>query len=776
MERLPFNQSWRFHLGEPVHDRHQPLDDSTWRVVDLPHDWSIELPIDPASPSRASNGFFPMGRGWYRKTFQAPSDWQGKQVFIEFEGVYMNAEVWLNENLLGRHPYGYTSFAYDLTPYLKPGEANLLAVSVDNDSQLNSRWYSGSGLYRPVWLLVAGPLHLAHWGVSVTTAAVTEAAATVRIASRLQNLGSSAALVSLRQRIYAPGGALAGQAEASAQLAQGGQAEIVQEIELVNPQLWSCETPQLHRLETELLASGQVIDRETTAFGVRWLEFSAASGFRLNGREIKLRGGCVHHDDGVLGAASYRRSEERKVEQLKASGFNAIRCAHNPPAPAFLEACDRLGMLVIDEAFDCWRMGKNPYDYHVAFEDWWQRDLDSMLLRDRNHPSIVLWSIGNEVGERNGGSGGAALARQLAEHVRALDPTRPVLAAINGGGERWPWEATDAVFAALDVGGYNYQWRQYQQDHQRHPERMMIGTESFPLEALDNWLQVEQNSFVLGDFVWTSLDYLGEAGIGRVHFEGEKAAFLGDYPWNQAYCGDLDLCGFKRPQSYYRDMVWQRGHPLYIAVHTPLPPGKTPTITPWGWPDVWPDWNWPGLEGQNLKVEVYSACERVELLLNGQSFGSRPTTRQERLSALFEVPYAPGELKAVGYNGEAQIAEFIIHTAQSPTRLRLSPDRPTLQAAAGDLCFVTVEVLDAQGRVHPKADQTIYFTVKGPGVIAAVGNGHPASPERYTGNQRRAHHGRALVVVKTTGQPGQITLTAQADGLDGAEVVLSAEL
>jgi beta-galactosidase len=552
----------------------------------------------------------------------------------------------------------------------------------------------------------------------------------------------------------------------------GGQSKAVaQQVEVAGPALWSPEVPSLYRLESELTSGEEVLDAASTPFGIRTLSFDAEQGLLLNGEPTLLRGGCVHHDDGVLGAASYDRAEERKVALLKASGYNAIRCAHNPPAPAFLDACDRLGMLVIDEAFDCWREGKTPYDYHVAFADWWARDIESMVRRDRNHPCVIMWSIGNEVGERNGHSDGEAWAHRLADAIRALDPTRPITSAINGSNDRWPWEQTDVVFDALDVGGYNYQERQYRPDHERQPERVMVGCESFPLEAFENWMSVLELPYVIGDFVWTSLDYLGEAGIGRVHFEGEQGGFLGDYPWNQANCGDLDLCGFKRPQSYYRDVLWGTGEKLYIAVHEPLPEGQEPTITRWGWPLVAANWTWPGHEGETFTVDVYSACERVELFVNGQSLGTQPTGRAERLTGTFEVPYEAGTLQAVGYAGEEKVAACELKTVGAPAGIRLTADREAL-SGAGDLSYVTVEVVDGEGRRCPNADHEVFFTVQGPGTIAAVGSGNPVSEEPYRGHARRAYQGRCLVVVQSSGEPGAIHLRAQADGIDAAEVML----
>jgi beta-galactosidase len=780
MQKQSFNQAWRFYLGDPFRFFGPPVDESTWRVLDLPHDWSIELERDPDNPSGVSNGWFTMGRGWYIKNFDAPEGWRGKKVLIEFEGVYMNAEAWLNDNFLGRHPYGYTTFTYDLTPYLKYGEVNRLRVRVDNSAQTNSRWYSGSGIFRPVWLIVAEPLHIAHWGVSVTTPEVSSESALVRIRTLVQNESEASRRVTIHSSVFDPDGAQVGKAESPTSIQANGSLEVDQTVQVASPRLWSPETPDLYRLATEVIAGSVTLDTADTTFGIRSISVDAERGFLLNGMPMKLKGGCVHHDNGVLGAASYSRSEERKVELHKANGYNAIRCAHNPPAPSFLDACDRLGVLVIDEAFDCWREGKNPFDYHVSFDDWWQRDIESMVCRDRNHPSVVAWSIGNEVAERDGRSGGARIARDLADAVRKLDPTRLITCAICNFLDASRWVYTDVVFAALDIGGYNYMWRAYQSDHERHPQRVMMGTESFPLEALDNWQQVEDHSYVIGDFVWTSLDYLGESGIGRQHYDGENMSFLGPYPWHQAYCGDLDLCGFKRPQSYYRDMVWggekrgDSGGKLYIAVHYPIPEGKTPTVTLWGWPDVGPNWTWPGQEGVPFKVDVYSACERVELFLNGQSLGTQPTTRAEKLTATFEVPYQPGELKAVGYTGGQKEAETALYTTGAPTDIRLTPDRSTISAEAGSLSYVTVEVVDAQGRMQPNASNNIFFTVKGEGAIAALGSGDPANTDRYRGNQHTVFRGRCLVVLMSNGKPGKILLRAQADGLESAAVIIQA--
>jgi len=774
MQKLNFDADWRFHLGDPQGAMWRAPDESTWRLLDLPHDWSIELDRSPEAPSSASGGFFRTGRGWYRKAFEAPEAWAGKQVMLEFEGIYMNAEIRLNGNVLTRHPYGYTSFHLDLTSHLRLGERNVLQVVVDNDTQMNSRWYSGSGIYRHVWLRVAEPLHVAPWGVYVTTPEIAADRATINVETTLSNHSTDAAYATVRSHVATPGGAIIASAESAAVVAAGLFEMVSQQIVVEDPALWSPESPTLYELRTELIVEDEIIDTALTPFGIRSLHFDASKGFLLNGEPTLLYGGCVHHDNGVMGAASYDRSEERKVELLKANGYNAIRCAHNPPAPAFLDACDRLGMLVIDEAFDCWREGKMPYDYHIAFADWWQRDLDSMVLRDRNHPSVIMWSIGNEIGERNGSSDGVAWAHRLADRVRELDPTRPITSGVNGLGmgadPHWP--DTDAIFGALDVGGYNYQERRYRPDHELHPERVIYGSESTAGEAFDHWMSVLELPHVIGDFVWTSLDYLGESGIGRVHFDETLKGFLGDYPWHQANCGDLDLCGFKRPQSYYRDILWERGNPLYIAVHDPVPEDKEPKPTYWGWPEVWHNWTWPGHEGKTFKVDVYAACDEVELRLNGEPIDRQPAGCGSRFIASFEVPYTPGKLTAVGITDGREVASQALETVGAPVGLRLTPDRATIATHPGDLSFVTVEVIDDQGRVHPTADPTVYFTVVGAGTLAAVGNGNPVSEERYRGNVRRAYRGSCLAVVQTNGAPGTITLRAQADGLATTEVTV----
>jgi beta-galactosidase len=772
-----FDSDWRFHRGGAQSAEQPGFDDASWRTIDLPHDWSIEDLPGTASPfsrdaiGQVSAGFTTGGTGWYRKTFVVPEAHRNKRIVIQFDGIYMNPEVWINGTSLGSHPYGYTSFWFDITDHVAFGAPNVLAVKVKNEGE-NSRWYSGSGIYRHVWMKVVEPVHVAQWGTSVTTAYVSPASATVNIRTRVDNQTRSAATVTVTTRIVAAGGAEVGIASSDQQVGSKGTADVVQEVVVKNPALWSTESPALYTAVSEVRSSGQLLDKVDTAFGIRSVVFDAAGGFQLNGKPMKLQGGCVHHDHGPLGAKSYDRAEQRRVELLKASGFNAVRCSHNPPAQAFLDACDRLGLLVIDEAFDMWGDAKNPADYSLFFDEWWRRDVESMISRDRNHPSVIAWSIGNEIPGMDEPRV-AETARALAGFVRKADPTRPVLAAVNNLNPR-----KDPYMAALDVAGYNYgsggdhqKEAIFKADHARVPSRVMIQTESYPLEAFRSWMDVLDHPWLLGDFVWTAFDYIGEASIGWRGYRQEQRF----YPWTLAFCGDIDVCGWKRPQSYYRDALWKRNQ-LSVFVRPPAPSfeenPKRMFWSKWHWLDAVADWNWNGFENQPVQVSVYSSCEEAELFLNGRSLGRKTTDRGSEFKAVWEVPYQAGELKAVGYRGAKPVNSAVLRTAQDVSQIVVAVDRDRITADGQDLAYVTVELQDANGTRNPRAENLLTFEIEGPGTIVGVGNANPVSLESYQRPERKAWQGRCLVIVKSGNRSGDIRLKVSSAGLPASQVTI----
>ena len=774
-QTILFDSDWKFHRGGAQFADQPGFDDSSWRKLDLPHDWSIEDLPGTASPfnrdaiSQVSGGFTTGGTGWYRKTFILPVEQKNKRIVLLFEGIYMNSEIWINSNSLGSHPYGYTSFWFDITDNVKFGSPNILAVKVRNEGE-NSRWYSGSGIYRHVWLKVLDPVHVAQWGTRITTPEVTAASAKVNIRTRISNQADNELKVKVVTHLLTANGVETNKTESEQIINKNGESEFVQDIIIVNPDLWSTEKPVLYTAINEVYTGDKMADRVFTKFGVRTIQFDTINGFQLNGKPMKLKGGCFHHDHGPLGAKSYDRAEERRVELLKTSGFNAIRCSHNPPAPAFLDACDRLGMLVIDEAFDMWQYPKNHADYNLYFGNWWKKDIESMIMRDRNHPSIILWSIGNEIPGMDSPEV-VETAQMLAGFVRKTDATRPVIAAVNNLNPK-----KDPYFAALDIAGYNYgsggdhlKENIFKNDHERIPSRIMIQTESYPLEAFQSWMDVIDHPWVLGDFVWTAIDYIGEASIGWLGYWQEQSF----YPWNLAFCGDIDICGWQRPQSYYRNTLWMPNQ-LSIFVKPPKPSfEENPDRmfwSKWHWLDAVSDWNWSGYENKSLQVSIYSSCEEVELFLNNKSLGKKKTDRSTKFTAIWDVPYHPGVLKTIGYKGKKQVNSATLQTANEISRIKLTADREKIKSDGQDLSYVTVELTDANGIRNPKAENLVSLEIEGPGTIIGVGNANPVSLESYQLPQRKAWQGRCLVIIKSESEAGEIRLKATSEGLKPCEM------
>lgn len=782
-----FDSNWKFFLGDPKGAEKPSYNDKSWRDIDLPHDWSIEKlpgqilgkvvgPFSKESPGTTATGYVIGGTAWYRKTFTLNSKEKYNHSFINFDGVYMDCDVWINGILAVTHPYGYTAFTFDITGFLKPsGQPNVIAVKVRNEGN-NSRWYSGSGIYRHVWLIQKRAVNVVHDGVYITTRDLSSDKAVMKISTRVGNETSKASSLKLIFKIIDPDGIVSQTDESPVATIAGSKQEIVRDITITNPKLWSVEEPNLYSAEIQVVADGVVADIVKKTFGIRTIHFNARTGFTLNDKKVLLKGGCMHHDNGFLGSSTINRAEERRVELMKIYGFNAIRTSHNPPSEQFLDACDRNGILVIDEAFDMWEKPKNPQDYHLYFKDWWQKDIESMVLRDRNHPSVIFWSIGNEINER-ADSAGYIITKKLADEIRRLDPTRPVTEAICGFWDHagQDWSTTAPAFANLDIGGYNYLWANYETDHAKFPERLMMGTETFPAEAYINRKQAEKNPWVLGDFVWTSMDYLGETGVGNTHFnDNPMRVGLLPWPWFNAFCGDIDLCGNKKPQLLYKEVVWNNSK-LEMVVHTPIPEGKKEVFSYWGWPNEQQSWNWTGNEGKTMDVRVFSTYPVVRLELNGKTIAEKSNGDSTQFITNFKVPYEPGILKAVGLEKGIEVDSKELRTTGLPAKIKLTADRTKIKADRDDLSFVKVEVTDANGNIIPDTDIPVTLTAMGDGEIAGSGNACPYDMESFNSPTCKMYHGQALVILRPlkTKNNGTITLRAEAKGLISGEVIIT---
>ncbi|HEY5508669.1 MAG TPA: glycoside hydrolase family 2 TIM barrel-domain containing protein, partial [Paludibacter sp.] len=686
------------------------------------------------------------------------------------EGVYMNSEVFINGKSLGVYPYGYSSFSYDLTPYLNFGKENVIAVRVDNSQQMNSRWYSGSGIYRHVWMMVTNPIHVAHWGAAISTPVVSAKKATVLVKTKVKNETSSIQSVVIKTILWNKNSKSVGNGQLKVELPANSEKEIAQTITVSNPLLWTPETPSLYQAQIQVLKDKKVLDDTKTNFGIRSIKFTAENGFQLNGKMVKINGGCVHHENGCLGSAAFDRAEERKIELLKAGGFNAVRTSHNPPSEAFLDACDKFGLLVMDESFDCWKVGKNNNDYSKYFNQWWQRDLDAMVLRDRNHPSVFMWSIGNEIPER-GDHSAIETAKMLVNAIKKIDIGRPITSAIVNNGK--DWSKFDTLMAVHDVAGYNYNLWSAPDDHKRVSSRIIVHTESYPKDAFNNWKLVQENSYVIGDFVWTAMDYLGESGIGRWYYSGDVPGEHWEhdfFPYHGAYCGDIDLIGWRKPISHYRSMLYNNNEKLYMAVREPAPEPLEIKETWWSvWP-TWESWTWPGFEGKIIQVEVYSKYPKVRLYLNNKLLGEQATTCDQQFKATFSIPFSAGILKAVGVENDKEMESTILQTSGDAAKIKLTADRKEILANGQDLSYITVEITDKDGIVQPNAANRLNFKIDGPGIIAGVDNADMKDTDPYVGNTRKAWKGRALIVIRSTKNAGDIKLTVSSPTLTNVSI------
>ena len=729
------------------------------QTIDLPHDWDIfEGPNSGKGATGTGGGWFEAGTGEYRKEFRVESlELRDKLVKLHFEGVYQKAEVYVNGQKAGQHHYGYTPFTVDVTKFLNNDKReNEVVVKVDNSEQPNCRWYSGSGIYRHVWLETMPALHIAENGVFVTTPEVSADKAKVQVEVTVQN----------ESQVDRNATVVVGSAQLMVAVKAGESKTVTTTVFVKNPRLWSPGSPTLYEAKVELKEAGNVIDNATAKYGIRTFSFDAENGFVLNGQKVLINGACVHHDDGVLGAMAFDDAEIRKVRQMKEAGFNLIRTSHNPTTRVFLDACDSIGMLVIDEAFDGWRTQKNPYDYSTVIDSCFRQDIHAMVLRDRNHPCVISWSIGNEVIERKD-IRVVYTARLMKQAIRELDTTRPVTEALCA----WDsdWEIYDPHAEVLDVAGYNYMIFKHASDHERDPKRVIWQTESYPRDAFRNWAVTHDFPYVVGDIVWTGLDYLGESGIGRYYYEGEKPGehwLDGGFPeWHGAYCGDVDITGWRKPISHYREMLWSltpdpspKGEgSIYLAVKEPNGYHGEIKTTMWSvWP-TWESWKWPGWEGKPIEVEVYTRQPEVKLYLNDKLIGTKQVSRETEFKAVFTVLYNTGSLRA-----EAGGESVTLKTAGEPARLRLTTDRTVMKADGQSLTFVTVEVVDKNGVVCPEAAIDCEATVKGAGKLLAFASADLKYTEPYTSSRVKTWKGRALLVVRSTQKGGSVNVSVKS--------------
>ena len=780
--KIDFDKDWKFKLDSTQQYHEQNINDANWRTLNLPHDWSIEGTFSKDNPATPGGGALPGGIGWYRKTFTIPSTEKNKIVLIDFDGVYRNSEVWINGHSLGVRPNGYISFQYDLTPYLNYGnQPNVIAVKVDNSKQPNSRWYSGSGIYRNVWLVTTNKIHVDHWGTFITTPTVSDKETTVNVLTKVANVAGSAEPITITTTLYDASGKAV--AQSSITLGADKESKAQQTLKVSNPKLWSIDEPYLYKAVSQIKSGTQILDTYETPFGIRYFNFDINKGFSLNGKPVKILGVCDHHDLGALGSAINTRALQRQLEILKAMGCNGIRTSHNPPAPELLNLCDKMGFIVMDEAFDMWAKQKTRYDYHLYWKEWHKKDLEDQIMRDRNHPSVFIWSIGNEIPEQwddpSKDTSGRVIAWELVNIVKALDTTRAITTANNEVSTR----NNIIQSGAFDLIGYNYNHQIWDKFHERWPGKKMIVTEStsaletrgyydlvpfdtirrwpkrwdlpftnpnggYTVSAYDNvsapWGSTHEESIkallksehVSGMYIWTGFDYLGEPT---------------PYSWpaRSSYFGIVDLAGFPKDVYY-----------LYQSIFT-----NKPVL------HIYPHWNWK--QGDTVDVvSYYNNADEVELFLNGKLLGIRKKSGDD-LHVMWRVKYEPGVIKAISRKDGKVVLTKEIKTAGKPAKIILTADRNNIKADGNDLSFITAKVVDAAGNIVPDADNLIEFTTKGEGEVIATDNGLQTSLEPFKSNKHKAFNGLCLAVLKSKEKAGEVVVAAFSKGLQAATVKIT---
>ncbi len=801
-EPVSFNEGWRFAKGAVVGASEMDFDDTMWRNITLPHDWAIEGPFD--SSYNARSGGLPFhGIGWYRKQFDMPEAAKGKHVTLHFDGAMNNAKVWLNGTLVGDRPYGYIGFSVDLSQHLNYGGSNVIAVQLAPED-FSSRWYPGAGIYRNTWLELNNEIHVPKWGTFITTPSITQDEASVRVLTEIKSIADADEEVGLQTVIYDPNNREVANTNSIVQTKGNTTVEAIQTARIESPLLWDVDTPNLYTAMTTIVQGDKVLDTYKTTFGIRTIKYGADFGFKLNEKKTRFKGVCLHHDLGPLGTAVNKRASERQLEIMQEMGVNAIRTSHNPPSPEQVQLCDQMGLMIQVEAFDVWQMAKVKNDYSKHFDKWHERDLRDMIRTFRNSPSVVMWSIGNEILEQAHKTKGREIAHKLADICRDEDSTRPVTAGFN----YYPAPINNGLAEALDVVGWNYKPRKYEEVVEKHPDWIVYGSETastvssrgtyhLPIEKYEKHesLQITSYDFIgppwayppdiefealektpnnLGEFIWTGFDYLGEPTPYGGKDNSTNGYWNGDWPARSSYFGAVDLCGLPKDRFYLYQSQWTTAPMVHVLPH----------------------WNWKGKENQIIPVVSYTNAEEVELFVNGKSFGKKRKgmdkapipinfidweggrytgTFMSPYRLMWEVPYQPGSIEVIAYTNGERVATKRIHTATKPAKIELVPDRTVLNADGQDISFITVRITDKDGNLCPNADNLVKFSVSDLGTIAAVGNGDPATTAAFQSNKRKAFNGQCMVMVKTTKTSGSITVQATSDTLQTASVSLTVE-
>lgn len=841
MRNTNIDREWTFATGI-FNGLDAAMGNGNNRIVNLPHDYMIESEVTKDAPAGASTGFYTAGVAHYTKKLNVPMEWKGQRVALRFDGVMMNATIDVNGCKAALQHYGYTPFEVDITQYLYWGRENRIAVTVNPSMQPNSRWYSGAGIFRSVELVHTPMVYIVNDGIfgytksieydengnpvtaylqtEVTVANDTNLNQIVEVEVYLTKDGSDEVVLSRKRKI---------------QINPNKMESAMTTMTLDNPILWSAESPELYQLHAKVTTLGtygahfeeaeeKTVDETSTLFGIRTVTVDVKHGLRVNGKTVKLKGGCLHHDNGILGAVSLYDSEARKIKVMQEIGFNAIRTTHNPPSATFMEACDRLGMYVFSEAFDTWGIMKQPGDYNMFFETDWKKDLEAFVKRDRNHPSVLIWSTGNEITERGGLNNGYTLSTELSNYLRGMDVSRPIsngicsfwcglddelsgiqMAKLFGNNKEeigsvqnvdfgtadTSWEEmTEAFTNGLDIVGYNYMEDKYPLDHEMFPERVILGSENYPKEIGKRWPMVESTDYVIGDFTWTAWDYIGEAGIGKAAFMEKDDPRLqmgpfslmshdSEFPWRTAFDADIDIIGNVQPQGIYRGIVWGNGDTAVFS-YDPTTYDKVELTSMWGFASVVRNWNWKGSEGKKVKLVAFSAAEEVEVFVNGKSIGKKKqgealATDDLPLSFVFETVYVPGEVLAVGYIKGQEVSRGVLCTTGQEASIDICPETASAKADGHSLCYIPVKVVDANGNVVTDNENQLTVSYEGDGELLGFGSGNHITAENYTSGSFKAYQGRALAVVRSPYEKGTAKLTVSTDGIEPKTIDITFE-